>query len=263
MFAYFLFLGILTSLFCGRSVLRGICLLGVLAAVLCGRWIVQRICGCAAWCVEIQGQRRAAAVAGFASVNVEKSATQLKELDNGVDSKHRASFDLDQMDGREFEKLIADLLVSMGLEVQLTKASGDGGVDILATSHEPITGGKYVVQCKRHESNVGEPVLRDLFGVMHHWRAAKGVLVTNSSFSQPARHFAADKPIELIDGNALRALLTKHGLNSGSPRASVSETSVPMSEQPELLIPLPIACSVFVAFGLIILIMFFWLAGRI
>jgi len=117
-----------------------------------------------------------------------------------------------QMEPRDFEKLIGRLLVSMGLDVQVTKQTGDGGVDLLACSSEPITGGLFVVQCKRYCGTVGEPVLRDLYGVMHHHRASKGILITTSSFTQQARNFAKGKPIDLVDGDTLGALLVKYGV---------------------------------------------------
>jgi hypothetical protein len=115
-----------------------------------------------------------------------------------------------QMQPKDFETLIARLLVSMGLDVQVTKQTGDGGVDLLARSSEPITGGLFVVQCKRYSGTVGEPVLRDLYGVMHHHRASKGILITTSNFTRQAREFAEGKPIDLVDGNSLRALLIKY-----------------------------------------------------
>jgi restriction system protein len=53
-----------------------------------------------------------------------------------------SSLDLLSIDPVEFEHLIANLLVRMGLETQLTKASHDGGIDIVALDKRPILGGK-------------------------------------------------------------------------------------------------------------------------
>jgi restriction system protein len=126
--------------------------------------------------------------------------------------------DIDGLDGYEFELLVMRLLKEMGLEVEETKKSGDGGIDVLARSEEPITGGLFVVQCKRYSSNVGEPQVRDLYGVVNHTNASKGILITNSAFTQQARRFAEGKPIELIDGERLKDLLVRYRIEGDVPK---------------------------------------------
>jgi hypothetical protein len=119
---------------------------------------------------------------------------------------------IDNLTGFEFEDLITLLLTKMGLQVHETTRASDGGVDVIAISEEIITGGKYIIQCKRLASNVGEPIIRDLFGALHHNQASKAILITNSDFTNNAKKFAEDKPIELIDGEKLALLLKKFGL---------------------------------------------------
>jgi hypothetical protein len=113
------------------------------------------------------------------------------------------------MSGQEFENLVAVLLKSMGFQVQSTKASRDGGIDLIVHCDVPLHQGKYIVQCKRYDSSVGEPCVRDLFGVMIAEHANKGILVTNSVFTSSAHAFASGKPLELIDGNRLLQLLAE------------------------------------------------------
>ncbi|GIP45076.1 hypothetical protein J45TS6_35350 [Paenibacillus sp. J45TS6] len=60
--------------------------------------------------------------------------------------------------------------------------SGEGGVDIIAYSNAAMFKGKYLVQCKRWNSSVGEPAVRDLYGVVLSENANKGIIITNSSF---------------------------------------------------------------------------------
>lgn len=129
--------------------------------------------------------------------------------------------DLDSLDGLQFESIVLRLLQSMGLDVEQTQASGDGGIDIIARLHQPIIGGMYVIQCKRHAANIGEPCIRDLFGVVHHTRAAKGIVVTTSDFTAQARKFAEGKPIELINGEQFRTMLAKSpiGADSAGPNS--------------------------------------------
>lgn len=114
--------------------------------------------------------------------------------------------------GESFEHLVLNLVKKMGFEAEMTKSSGDGGVDIVAFNNQPMMKGKYIIQCKDWSSPVGEPPLRDLYGVLHAERANKGILITTSEFTANARRFADGKPLELIDGNGLAQLLESYGL---------------------------------------------------
>lgn len=116
-------------------------------------------------------------------------------------------------EGKEFEVTVQRLLKLMGLSAELTGYSQDGGIDITAVNHSPISGGKYIVQCKKCAAPVGEPVVRDLFGTLHAAGASKGILITTSSFTAAAKRFAQGKPIELIDGTAFHALCDQYGLS--------------------------------------------------
>ena len=118
--------------------------------------------------------------------------------------------DIDKITGFEFEELVGRLLRNMGFIVEQTSLSADGGVDIIAYSKEPIFKGKYLIQCKRWSGVVGEPVIRDLYGVVLSQNANKGIVITNSYFSEKAIEFAENKNIELIDGNILSDLIKKY-----------------------------------------------------
>jgi hypothetical protein len=128
------------------------------------------------------------------------------------DSEQTASLDIDHLDGHEFETLIGKLLEKMGFVIGERKLSVDGGIDILAKNYEPILEGTYIIQCKRHSKKVGQHIIRDLYGVVHSRNANKGILITNSTFTDLALKFAQDKQLELIDGEKLHALLIKHGI---------------------------------------------------
>ncbi|NMA48267.1 MAG: restriction endonuclease [Tissierellia bacterium] len=123
------------------------------------------------------------------------------------------NYDISKMDGYEFENFIADLLRKMGFDVEENKLSGDGGVDLIAYSKQPVFRGKYLVQCKKWEGSVGEPPLRDLYGVVLSNNANKGVMITNSSFTMNAIEFADGKNLELIDGSILKDLVEKYYKN--------------------------------------------------
>lgn len=118
--------------------------------------------------------------------------------------------ELGELSGVEFERLIADFLNTMGFVAEMTKASGDGGIDIEAFLDRPIVGGRYLIQCKRFSPDalVGSPIVREFYGALVADRkAVKGILVTTSGFTPQAQEFAANLPIELIDGAMLSELL--------------------------------------------------------
>ena len=58
-------------------------------------------------------------------------------------------FDVDKLSGIEFENVCQVLVEKMGFTTQTTKASGDGGIDLIAYNHQPLLSGKYIIQCKR------------------------------------------------------------------------------------------------------------------
>jgi len=120
---------------------------------------------------------------------------------------------LDALTGTDFEQVITLLLDRMGFHTEVTKASGDGGIDIVAHLEKPIVGGRYLIQCKRFDtaSQVGAPLVREFYGaVVADRKAIKGIFVTTSTFTAQAREFAQALPLELIDGNQLKILLEQY-----------------------------------------------------
>jgi restriction system protein len=159
------------------------------------------------------------------SAGVSKSPAELLPVRpvlefNMVDPRFVAESDaLSELDQRpnlmelswlEFEALIQNLFVKMGLEARQTRASRDGGVDCVAWDPRPIFGGKVVIQAKRYKNTVGVSAVRDLFGTLQNEGASKGILVTTSGYGQASFDFAKNKPIELIDGSNLTYLLAEH-----------------------------------------------------
>lgn len=118
--------------------------------------------------------------------------------------------DVDKLNGVEFEDLVEKLISKMGFITERTKRSFDGGIDIIAINEQPLFDGKYIIQCKRYSKSIGEPILRDLYGVVSSEHANKGILITNSYFTKTAKEFAKNKPIELIDGKKLTNMLDKY-----------------------------------------------------
>jgi HJR/Mrr/RecB family endonuclease len=143
------------------------------------------------------------------------STSVLKELAKTVTTTGVSMSGLDTLSGTEFEGLITRLLEHMGFRAGMTKASGDGGIDVVATLDQPLIGGRYLIQCKRYApgSPVGAATVREFYGALTaDRRAVKGILITTSGFTAQATEFAGGLPIELIARDQLQRLLEQHGL---------------------------------------------------
>lgn len=98
----------------------------------------------------------------------------------------------------DFEKYVAErIFARQGYSVINTPDVKDGGVDLIIVDAH---GRRALVQCKRYRGTVGEPIVRDLFGTLHHHNAEMAYLVTTGTISDAARRWAVGKPIGLIDG---------------------------------------------------------------
>lgn len=122
---------------------------------------------------------------------------------------------LAEMDWQRFEHLIRQLFEmefqASGAEVRVTRSARDRGVDAIVFDPDPIRGGKIVIQAKRYTNVVDVSAVRDLYGTVQNEGANRGILVTTSRYGKDSFEFARDKPITLLDGSNLAALLEKHG----------------------------------------------------
>ena len=98
----------------------------------------------------------------------------------------RVSIDMsaiDRMDGIAFENIFAELLRNNGYKkVEITKASGDYGVDIIAVKDSK----NYAFQCKCYSSNLGIKPIQEVYSGAKMYRADIAVVVTNSYFTSSA-----------------------------------------------------------------------------
>jgi HJR/Mrr/RecB family endonuclease len=108
--------------------------------------------------------------------------------------KHIATHpdDLRILKPREFEELIAELLVREKMNVILTRLSKDGGRDIIAEAQTLFGNHLYYVECKRYAKThkVGISIIRSLYGIVESEKATKGIIVTTSDFTKGAKDFA-------------------------------------------------------------------------
>lgn len=107
---------------------------------------------------------------------------------------------LEVMDPREFEYFVADFFRTLGYTVQVTSGSNDGGKDIILYKGQEMK----FVEVKRYTKNsIGRPFIQKLHSAIVDANAVGGYFVTLSNFNKNARQYAANKNIELIDGDSL------------------------------------------------------------
>lgn len=128
---------------------------------------------------------------------------------------------LTQISPYRFEDLISKIMGINGFkDVAVTKASGDGGIDINAyvdNSNHFFAGTHVQVQVKRWRHVVGSIEINNFRGALS--TTAKGVFITTSHYTRAAileaRH--ETKPcITLINGNQLSKIITQSGLDIGA-----------------------------------------------
>lgn len=111
---------------------------------------------------------------------------------------------MDNMEGHDFEYFCADLLKDRGfLDVQVTKGSGDYGVDILAEK-DGIT---YGIQCKCYNTPVGVKAVQEAYAGRDYYDCMVGVVMTNQYFTKPAVEAAKKLKILLWDRGYLDSML--------------------------------------------------------
>jgi hypothetical protein len=120
----------------------------------------------------------------------------------------------------DFEHFMKLVLERSGfVRVSVTRASGDGGIDLEAyvdEKNEFFSGTHVQAQVKRWRHAVGSPEINSFRGALS--TTAKGVFVTTSHFTRAAlveaRHDG--KPsIALVDGDKLAGIVIRHGIPTG------------------------------------------------
>lgn len=171
--------------------------------------------------------------------NIEKSQylTHIQELNdfktnkeisfiNGISEKlkkvqgrtYRTEDEWRQMSDRDFEFEIGKVYSRLGYQTQVTKRSGDGGVDVIATKDDETI----YIQCKHYsaKTHLGAPELQAFWGCCSGNGISKGIMVCTSSLTKDARSFAnkLKGKLEIVGMKELleldKAFFQSHPINS-------------------------------------------------
>ncbi len=148
--------------------------------------------------------------APFAFLNARRKAKQLDTQRNIQTVR--------DLHWRNFEELVAEAYRRQGYRVNEGGYGADGGIDLELRKDDQLT----LVQCKQWKTQkVGVNVVREMFGVLTAHQANHFIIISSGTFTQQAIDFAAGKPIELIDGPKLLALVNDVQV---SPQVTIEKT---------------------------------------
>jgi len=149
--------------------------------------------------------------------------------DEGDDWKAVLLQTLKSMDPLAFERLAVRLLREAGFRnVEVTPASGDGGIDGVGVYKPSLVSFPTYFQCKRYDGSVSAGVVRDFRGAMT-GRGEKGLIITTGVFTPAATAEATRDgapPVDLIGGDDLCDLLKEHGLGVEVKERIVEDVTV-------------------------------------
>ena len=119
----------------------------------------------------------------------------------GIDA---ALANIDLMEGHQFEHWCAELLGELGFRnIEVTPASGDHGVDIIAFKDDI----KYAIQCKRYTSDLGNKPIQEVYAGKSIYHCHIGAVITNRFFTTGAIQLAEATGTLLWDRDWIKSQL--------------------------------------------------------
>ncbi len=138
-----------------------------------------------------------------------KKKMELDRFEKDLESKEPYFVSMEEVDlftGYDFEYFLNTLFKKMSYSVEHTKLSGDQGADLIVSK----LGEKIIVQAKRHTSKISNKAVQEVVASIKHFKADKGMVVTNNYFTNSAIELAESNNIELIDRDMLSKLIEKY-----------------------------------------------------
>lgn len=116
---------------------------------------------------------------------------------------------LRSLEWKRFEILCAEYFLVLGKRVETISHGADGGLDARVYKKNSDVM-EFAIQCKAWDSMVGVKPVRELFGVMAHESAGKGIFMATSRFSDDAKQFAEEHKdkLFLIDGEKFLSMIS-------------------------------------------------------
>ena len=142
-------------------------------------------------------------VGAFSTIRENLNKNKLKEKLKGTVQKqetHYTIYDVDMMNGSEFEYFVCELYKKMGYKAEVTKQSGDQGLDVIVEKGDKRIG----VQAKCYSGTVGNSAVQEAVAGKNYYHCDKVVVVTNNYFTPSAKELAHSNDVVLWDRDILK-----------------------------------------------------------
>jgi len=139
----------------------------------------------------------------YAKFNLEETASGLfvpqrkkiaiaRSMEEAIRAAHASKEALHQMTPRRFEEFLAFVFKGLGFEVELTKATRDGGADLLCLRDLDGIPFRLAVEIKRYRDSrpINVSLVRSFVGANEQHKANQLLFVTTSSYTKPAKEYA-------------------------------------------------------------------------
>lgn len=115
---------------------------------------------------------------------------------------------IDSLNPIEFEHFCADRLRNDGWDARVTQASGDQGIDVIAT----YGNAKAVFQCKKYAQPVGNGAVQEIAAGKQFEQADIAAVVSNATFTPSAKQLASSTGVHLLHYSELQGFAEKLGM---------------------------------------------------
>jgi restriction system protein len=138
------------------------------------------------------------APASFSLLNSGRRKKRLQDLQKEI----RA---IQTLSHRQFENLVAETYGRSGyLVLEHSTFEEDQGIDLVLRKSANL----YLVRCRNWQSKkIDLEIINKMYSLMYDRQASGTIIITSGTFSREAVRFAADKPIDLVDGRQLVELI--------------------------------------------------------
>lgn len=143
------------------------------------------------------------ALQAFSTIRSNMKKNQFKEKlkgNVGEQVSHYSIDDIDMMNGNEFEHFVCELYSKMGYKAEVTKQTGDQGLDVIAERN----GIKVGIQAKCYSGTVGNAAVQEAVAGKNFYHCDKVVVVTNNLFTSSAIELAQANEVILWNRDILK-----------------------------------------------------------
>lgn len=120
-----------------------------------------------------------------------------------------------KLTGGQFEMVMQEIYSRLGYQVERTKATRDGGKDLIIRKNEPVGDLIYYVECKKYAPNrpIGVGIVREFKCTIDTDSVNGGIIATTSHFAKGASDFILnnnfDCKVKMHDGAVIKRLLNQ------------------------------------------------------